>query len=166
MDALNEAENELKNAKKSVENYKPTVTLKDFFDEIKTQIKVKNIDEASIKKLALFLASGISLMPPTNQFGRDICNMDRCHCNCTVSEDSTLTINQKFDKVKSNQSVELSNRFTNAMVSNPAFQSVGKKCYTETTMEIEKTYDLFKSGSRSPKTAELKSFEHTVKFAD
>ena len=161
--ALNKAKNELENAEKNVKNYTPTVTLKDFFDEIKTQIKVKNIEKASIEKLALFLASGISLMPPTDQNGRGICNMDRCHCNCTVSEDNTLTINQKFDKTKSAQEGELASRFRKATAD---FQSVGKKCYTETTMEIERTYDLFTSGSRSPKTAELKSFEHTVKFAD
>ena len=89
--------------------------------------------------------------------------MDRCHCNCTVSEDNTLTINQKFDKTKSAQEGELASRFRKATAD---FQSVGKKCYTETTMEIEKTYDLFESESRNPTTAELKSFEHTVKFAD
>ena len=161
--AVEKAEKKLQQAEVNFKNYKPTVTLKDFFDEIKTQINGKNIDEASVRKLALFLASGISVMPPTDQAGRGICNMNRCHCSCTVSEDDTLTINQKFDKVKSNQEKELASRFRKATAD---FQSVGKKCYTETTMEIERTYDLFTSGSRSPKTAELKSLDHSVKFED
>ena len=160
---VEKAEKKLQQAEVDVKNYKPTVTLKDFFDEIKTQINGKNIDEASVRKLALFLASGISVMPPTDQAGRGICNMNRCHCSCTVSEDDTLTINQKFDKVKSNREKELASRFRKATAD---FQSVGKKCYTETTMEIERTYDLFTSGSRSPKTAALKSLDHSVKFED
>ena len=89
--------------------------------------------------------------------------MDRCHCNCTVSEDNALTINQKFDKTKSAQEGELALRFRKTTAD---FQSVGKKCYTETSMEIKRTYDLFKSESRSPKTAELKSLDHSVKFED
>ena len=160
---MGKAEKKLQQAEANVKNYKPTVTLKDFLNEIKTQIKEKNIEQASIEKLALFLASGISLMPPTDQFGRGICNMDRCHCNCTVSEDGTLIINQKFDKTKSAQENELALRFPKATAD---FQSVGKKCYTETTMEIERKYDLFTSESRNPTTAELKSFEHTVNFTD
>ena len=165
LSALRNAEEELKHAEANIKNYKPTVTLKDFFDEIKTQIKGKNIDEASVQKLALFLASGISVMPPV-QNGRGICNMDRCHCSCMVSEDGTLTINQKFDKVKSNQNGELFQRFTNAMTENVVFKSVGEKCYTETSMEIEHTFDLFTSGSRTPKTAELKSLDCSIKFTD
>lgn len=162
--AFKKAERKFKTINENVKNFKPTVELEDFLNEIKTQIKGKNIEKASIEKLALFLASGISLMPPTDQFGRGICAMDRCHCSCVVSKDGTLIINQEFDKVKSAQKGELYTRFRNILDQNAAFKLVAGKCYTETSMEIEHTFKAV--GSRNPEKSELKSFEHTVKFTD
>ena len=161
--AFKKAERKFETINKNVKNFKPTVELEDFLNEIKTQIKGKNIEKASIEKLALFLASGISLMPPTDQFGRGICAMDRCHCSCVVSKDGTLIINQKFDKVKSAQKGELYTRFRNILDQNAAFKSVAGKCYTETSMEIEHTFKAV--GSRNPEKSELKSFDHAVKFS-
>ena len=147
------------------QRYAPKLFVGDFINAVRREIIRNGAGEDAVKRLALFLASGTTSMPPVAPNGRRLCGATNSHYICNVSGDGTCTFNQTFDKVRDfcNQGIHCATLGVDTKASNlkPPLREVWRETYTETTLEVE--YKFKAIGDREP-TAEIKKFQQDVKF--